>query len=40
MSFQPTTLELAWMESDPVTFTRLEGDQSTWGLFRFNQDSL
>ena len=34
MSFAPRSLELLWMEKNPMLFKRLTGDGNIWGLYR------
>ncbi len=34
MSFEPASIELAWMESQPARFERVSGSGQRWGLYR------
>lgn len=34
MCFQPTALELRWLEARPDRFERIAGDRASWGLYR------
>ena len=34
MSFEPSSMELRWMESQPARFERVAGDRVRWGLYR------
>ena len=35
VTFLPAPVELKWAEENPDSFTRLEGDGKTWGVYRF-----